>query len=431
MGATTFGGEKMKRLQTGQEFKSYKALCESLGEKVCSGVAKVNHLKELSKYYNIEKVKGTNKLKVLEVYDSPRDDVVVYRGVGSNPNCRGHNNKGVQQYLKPLIAQEILNEFCFILDDEAIFITEFDLVSKINGLYSKNIQRISSPSRKYEYYQIMNRAIPKEKDWRINEVAYNDINKFLHGFIKNAVRSSLNTLEKEGCLSVDRNIYVIDGEREASEGETYYIGMVEEEVLRTFMGYESVSEFAWIPSELNRYYSEVNNRLIERGLIKKKVYRATKVSNIDRLRLYNRAFSNQKEFKSALVSLRKVTREKTINSIQKRLKKSMSKTERGFFSTVDNLHDMIGKDNCIRLKEDYILCCSWVFASLSNPSFCVECENKRAIMNLPYEKQIEIANENISEWTFGLDLLTLEEVEYKFFEAQGRERVEEKIIIPF
>ena len=94
----------MNKLQTGQEFKNYKALCEFTGEKVCTGRARVNHFKELSKCYNIEKIEGTNKLKVLEVYDSPRDDISVFRGKGSNPNCRGHNNKGVQQYLKPLIA---------------------------------------------------------------------------------------------------------------------------------------------------------------------------------------------------------------------------------------------------------------------------------------------------------------------------------------
>lgn len=63
--------EKVKQLKVGQEFKSYRAVCEILGEKQKGGTSKNAQLKEWSRYFNHRK--DGNKWVITEIYGNPLD----------------------------------------------------------------------------------------------------------------------------------------------------------------------------------------------------------------------------------------------------------------------------------------------------------------------------------------------------------------------
>src|SRR5699024_6670304 len=57
--------------ENGNEFKSYRHLCEVLDEKVKGGKSKQLHLKEMGRFFKLSKGKGY-RLIVDEVYDKPK-----------------------------------------------------------------------------------------------------------------------------------------------------------------------------------------------------------------------------------------------------------------------------------------------------------------------------------------------------------------------
>lgn len=64
------------QLSEGLEVKNYRALCELVGEEPKTGNGKKAQLKEWERFFAVEKVKGSQKMIVTEIYERP---VEIYR----------------------------------------------------------------------------------------------------------------------------------------------------------------------------------------------------------------------------------------------------------------------------------------------------------------------------------------------------------------
>lgn len=61
------------QLSEGLEVKNYRALCELVGEEPKTGNGKKAQLKEWERFFSVEKVKGSQKMIVKEVYERPKE----------------------------------------------------------------------------------------------------------------------------------------------------------------------------------------------------------------------------------------------------------------------------------------------------------------------------------------------------------------------
>lgn len=57
------------QLSEGLEVKNYRALCELVGEEPKTGNGKKAQLKEWERFFAVEKVKGSQKMIVTEIYE--------------------------------------------------------------------------------------------------------------------------------------------------------------------------------------------------------------------------------------------------------------------------------------------------------------------------------------------------------------------------
>lgn len=61
------------RLSEGMEVKNYRALCDLLGEPVKTGGAKQSQFKEWKRYFEFEKIPGSQKMTIVEIYNRPKE----------------------------------------------------------------------------------------------------------------------------------------------------------------------------------------------------------------------------------------------------------------------------------------------------------------------------------------------------------------------
>lgn len=61
------------QLSEGLEIKNYRALCELVGEEPKTGNGKKAQLKEWERFFAVEKVKGSQKMIVTEIYERPKE----------------------------------------------------------------------------------------------------------------------------------------------------------------------------------------------------------------------------------------------------------------------------------------------------------------------------------------------------------------------
>lgn len=61
------------QLSEGLEVKNYRALCELVGEEPKTGNGKKAQLKEWERFFAVEKVKGSQKMIVTEIYERPKE----------------------------------------------------------------------------------------------------------------------------------------------------------------------------------------------------------------------------------------------------------------------------------------------------------------------------------------------------------------------
>lgn len=61
------------RLSEGMEVKNYRALCDLLGEPVKTGGAKQSQFKEWKRYFEFEKILGSQKMTIVEIYNRPKE----------------------------------------------------------------------------------------------------------------------------------------------------------------------------------------------------------------------------------------------------------------------------------------------------------------------------------------------------------------------
>mgnify|MGYP000031295882 CR=1 FL=1 len=67
------GGVDTSQLSEGLEVKNYRALCELVGEEPKTGNGKKAQLKEWDRFFAVEKVKGSQKMIVTEIYERPKE----------------------------------------------------------------------------------------------------------------------------------------------------------------------------------------------------------------------------------------------------------------------------------------------------------------------------------------------------------------------
>ncbi len=66
-----------RNLKSNLIIKSYRVLCSLLKEKVRNGDSQKSQFKKWGRYFKWEKVEGSNQIKIIEIFDAPREEVKI------------------------------------------------------------------------------------------------------------------------------------------------------------------------------------------------------------------------------------------------------------------------------------------------------------------------------------------------------------------
>lgn len=206
---------KYKNLHVGQIFKSYRQVCEALGEKVKSGDSKKAQLKEWGRFFLSHK--DGNKIIIDEIYENPKDKL----------DDRSKGNNSVYSELIQLLIVDLLNK-----SKGHITITKNKLFQKL-GMVNENYADCKNIMNRLSEYLSIDKNIVLD--------FYNTNNSNF----KYSVESALDKLMDRRVLFYNKITMIkeisSDEHRPATLDEMQLITLVENKIL-VKMGYNYISE---------------------------------------------------------------------------------------------------------------------------------------------------------------------------------------------
>ena len=207
--------ENLKKLKKGQKFKSYKALCEFLGEKVKSGDSKKKQMEEWNCYFKFKKQKN-HSIVILEKYTIEEQNEKIIQLQKSKEKIGIY-----KEYIKKLVIDLLLknkhNDYKVLFSPCQMFQT-LRMVNYEYNYFKRNHHQLS------EQLQI--------DKWSINDF-------YLHTYnnMKNAIDVALKSLAREKLVHAQYVLTVVryDGTwNVATDEERQQIVEIERKVLQQF-----------------------------------------------------------------------------------------------------------------------------------------------------------------------------------------------------
>lgn len=176
------------QLSEGMEVKNYRALCELLYEPAKTGNAKKAQMKEWERHFSIEKVEGSQKMIITEIYERPKEK--------EDKRLDGVYAKSIEVILLYELAQ---------CKGYTAYFTKNQLWHLL-GMVNKNYKKLSSSELKSMDYCIT--------DFEINHF-YQRVDSRLTGILKTA----LSSLQRRWVVESTEEYMIVDsrGNRRKAE----------------------------------------------------------------------------------------------------------------------------------------------------------------------------------------------------------------------
>lgn len=199
-------------LEVGQVYKSYRQVCEVLGENVKNGNSKSAQIKEWERHFSYSK--DGNKFVIEEIYDVPKEKV----------DNRGGNNSHITNLLSLILVNTLYNE-----ENNSLKLTLGKLYKKFN-MINDNFNTYKDKNGMLSKYLNIDIDIVKE---------FYSLN---HNNFKRTIENVLNKLQNERIIIYDKVTYIkpVDEKqhRPADESEKVTIMYIEKLLLNKY-DYES------------------------------------------------------------------------------------------------------------------------------------------------------------------------------------------------
>lgn len=218
-------------LETGMVVKNYRTLCELLGVKPVTGKQKKLQLKEFSRYFEYEKIKGSQRIIIVEIYEQPKEK--------TDSRKNGNHNiyvKSIEVVLLHYLSQQLGNTATF---------TKLKMW-KMLGMVSDKYRTLSNNKLKEMDYCIT--------DYEINHFyqrTNSKLTRILHTALENLQRQFIIDFEEEIIVVTDDNRYFV-----ADDQQKKNIMQVKYNVLHE-MGFEDERQ-VFLKMKTTEFYNGVN-----------------------------------------------------------------------------------------------------------------------------------------------------------------------------
>lgn len=175
------------KLDTGLILKNYRDLCRTLNEEIKEGKRNKDfQLKHWARFFSMEKVEGTNKLAILEVFGEPLPKID-----GRVNNGRNTSNSKYLDYIKPILINYIIENDYYIEDSFA------KIVEGI-GLFN------------YEEYKLLQDNHERfAKLHNIDEEIAKDYSASIRNTVEGSLKSAFNNLKSHGLATLYEHGFMI------------------------------------------------------------------------------------------------------------------------------------------------------------------------------------------------------------------------------
>lgn len=220
------------RLSEGMEVKNYRALCELLGEERKTGNAKKAQMKEWERHFSIQKVEGSQKMVITEIYEQPKEK--------DDKRLDGIYVKSIEMILLYELAQ---------CKGYTAYFTKNQLWHLL-GMVNKNYRKLTTSELKSIDYCIT--------DFEINHF-YNRVNARLTTIL----RTALESLSRRWIIDKSEEYMIVDiqgNRRKAEDIDIKNINTLKYRVAKTFGCKEEYEIFQKMKTAeyyklLNYYYN--------------------------------------------------------------------------------------------------------------------------------------------------------------------------------
>lgn len=282
-----------------KEYKNYKELCKALNWNIKTGNSKIAQQRQLSSVCKWHK--QGNKIVITEIYTEPREKI-------DNRGNKGHNTS------KYMEAIDILKSI-FTTKNEYIY--TFNELCRLVGFTNNNFSVIEETKKISNYLGINIETI---------EDFLNDTKTRL----RNTIETSLNNLQKQGCISwcYKYNMQDLNGKWHIATPE-------EEQQIKECidfciedMGYKNKQD-VYLHKKSKEMYKKVN-KILENEYICKLCYRCY-VINVNNIEQQNNINVN---------NLKNILNEKLINACVKSLNNRINKVKNNTWGIAEKFYDI-------------------------------------------------------------------------------------------
>ena len=225
------------QLSPGMEIKNYRDLCAKVNEPVLEGNSKKAQIEKFERYFELIKVKGSQKYIIGEIYDEPL----------AKKDGRSKGNRGIYiKYIEVILLNYLSNKEGYSCTFKKHQLWE--LLGMVNQRYGKVkpkdlecIDYAITPFEIMHFYQRCNS--------RLNTILFD----------------SLNNLKRRKVVDYQEQTIIVDAKgryHQATDEEISKIMSVEKSVLNS-MGFSSVVQ-VFLRFRGDEYYKQVNRLLLER-----------------------------------------------------------------------------------------------------------------------------------------------------------------------
>lgn len=232
----------LTNLEKGQRVKSYRAMCELLGEEVKTGKSKMLQLDDWGRYFTHRK--EGNSFVIEDIKDVPLEKI----------DRRGGNNVVYSKYIQKLVLDMLSNEKC----NGVLFMSCNQLL--------RQLQMVN------EFYSPEDRsALILSKVLKVDKAIVNDFYGYTHRKLKTALEGALSSLENKSLLVWTKKMTVCVEEngrkdyREATQQEIDIIIKCEGEALHE-LGYKDKQSIV-LGNLVGAFRKNVQHRLEELSTI--------------------------------------------------------------------------------------------------------------------------------------------------------------------
>lgn len=227
----------VSRLEVGQIVKNYRTLCELLDQPVLQGDSKKYQMRNFQRFFEFEKIKGSQKMLITDIYDIPLEKT----------DGRRNGNRSIYlKYIEIILLQYLSKQkgcSCSLTDMQ---------MWRMLGMVNEKYNRISTNKL-------------QELDYCITPFMINNFYMKANSRLHNIVTAALHNLENRKIIIVQDQtvIYTSDNKRHlASEEELKNIMEVEKAILNQ-MNCETMKQII-LRFKGKEYYKKVNERLYKK-----------------------------------------------------------------------------------------------------------------------------------------------------------------------